>query len=115
MSLLSILPIGFGIAGALLSFLNTATKIRARHDVSKALRSNIGDLSELEKDLAENNLDAAAALVRKHTLDLSPRERSEVEAALTQTSASGRAAYIRGVSAAGRSDGTGGASGVGRS
>jgi hypothetical protein len=94
-----LVPVALALAAAVTSAIKTANKIHARSSLSKAIRSNPNDVAEVKKDLSENNLDAAAALVRKYADMLPSADRNEAEAALAQPSASGRAAYIRKVSA----------------
>jgi hypothetical protein len=96
-TLLALLPVTFGLFGAVWSILNTIIKIRARDDLSIAIRSNSHDLTELKKDLDSRDLEAATALAMKYTRDLSARERREANAALTQASQAGREAYMDGM------------------
>ena len=100
--MLGIVPILLASAGAIIVAWKMVTKLRTRIDLSSAIRANPQDLAELRTQLNAQNIDAAAAVVRKHLQNLSQAERTEAEAALTQPSATGRASYIRGV--AGQAD-----------
>jgi hypothetical protein len=95
--LLPLVPVALAAGAAALAIWKTIVKIRARSDLSRVIRSNLNDVAELDRLLAVNNLDAAVEFARLRTIDLSAAEKSEVELALSQPSAVGRANYLRAV------------------
>jgi hypothetical protein len=95
--LLGLVPVALTGVGALMMAWNTVTKLRTRVDLSKAIRANPQDLNEVRTQLNAQNVDAAAAVVRKYVPSLSKAERGEAAAALAQPSETGRTSYIRAV------------------
>jgi hypothetical protein len=105
MALLNLLMIVLSSVGVAVAFWNTLTKFRARNDLSRVLRGDDAAVKTLETLLSKgaagridpDNLAAAVKLVRERAAALSPAEKREVDSALDQRSASGRASYIRGL------------------
>lgn len=94
---LAAVPVLLTAAGAVMAGWRALTSARARHDLSKSVRASATDVQDVKVQLDAKNVDAAAAIVRKHIGSLSEAERREAESALAQPSAAGRASYIRGV------------------
>jgi hypothetical protein len=92
-------PVLLTAIGAGIALWQTVTKYRARIDLANAIQSNAQDIDLINKELATDDLEAAVGLARKYARRLSPAERREAEAALTQPSAAGRANYVRSVAA----------------
>jgi hypothetical protein len=95
-------PVALGVASVLNSGWQLLTKLRARRDLSLSVRESGPDVAEVNSQLEAKNLEGAIEVIRKHLAALSPSERREAEAALTQPSAAGRASYVRGVTAQGK-------------